>query len=439
MRYFGERIGAGKPAAVRSLVVWAWTIETAAALTGASILVAAGLAGAEPEAAWLLAAVAATMGVLHTVPSALLLGAQRWRAATVVGLTTGALGTAATAIVLAAGAGITGMFAVEAVVSVVNLCWTSWLARRTLDELAPARRLHEAVSHRGVWTYAAVSTINVVLTFVVWRRSELLFLERFSTETEIGLFSIAFAAVSALVRLPDAIATVTIAATATLFGAGAEERISAGCSRAFRLLLLLTLPLTAGAMVIGPELLRLAYGDDFRDAGRLLVILLAPFPVISLMTVATAVLIGLGHLRAPVVTTAVAAVVNVALALMLIPPYDAVGAALASSGAQMVGAVLAFVYAGRAIGGISWDPRSAGRVALAAAGVALAAGAALWLVDGWAGVVLGIAAGTLAFVALARLFRILSGPDAAWLEESAGHLLGGLVGRAARALSSAPA
>jgi O-antigen/teichoic acid export membrane protein len=432
MRYFGEWIGAGNPAAVRSLVVRAWAIEAAAALAGAAILVAAGILGAEPEKAWVFAGVAAMMGILHTVPTALLLGAQRWRAATVVGLTTGSFGTAATIAVLAAGGGITGMFVVEAIVSVVNLIWTTTLARRTLAETAPASVEGQRVSHRSVWTYAAVSSIGVLLTFIVWRRSEFFFLARFSTEAQIGLFSIAFAALTALVRLPDAIANVTIATTATLFGAGNVERIRAGCGRAFRLLLVLTLPVTAGAMVLGPELIRLTYGDEFEDAGVLLVILLAPFPVIALMSVATAVLIGLGRLRAPVLITGVAAALNVALAFALIPAYDAVGAAFASSAAQGVAALLAFVYAGRALGGIDWDPPSALRVAVASGGVACAAGAALLLLDGWPAVGLAFVAGTLAFVVLARLLRIVSAADAAWLDDAVGHRLGGRLGRSAR-------
>jgi O-antigen/teichoic acid export membrane protein len=432
MRYFGERIGARNAPAVRSLLAWAWGLELAAGLAGGAILVGAAVTGAEPEAAWLLAAIAATMGVLHTVPSALLLGAQRWRAAALVGLTTGALSTVATVAVLLGGGGITGIFAVEAVVSVANLIWTSWLAYRTLRVVAPATGELGRVSNRGVWTYAAVSTIGAVLTFVLWRRSELFVLAHFSSETQIGIFSIAFAAISALIRVPDAIATVTITATATLFGAGAEERIRAGYGRAFRLLLVLTVPVTAGTLVLGPEVLRLAYGDEFRDTGPLLMILVAPFPVIPLMTVATSVLIGLGRLRAPVAITATGAAVNIALAFALIPRYDAVGAAFASSGAQTVGALLAFVYARRIVGEIGWDPHSAIRVVLASGGVAAAAGAGIVLVDGWGGVALGFLAGTLAFLTLARLLRILAAPDAAWLDTTAGTRLGGRVGRYAR-------
>lgn len=432
MRYFGERIGAGDRSAVRSLFVWAWAIEIAAGLAGGGVLVAAGVAGAEPENAWLLAGVAATMGALHAVPSALLLGAQRWRAATVVGLTTGAFGTAAVITVLAAGGGITGVFAVEAVVSIANLIWTSWLARRALAEIAPGPLTGGRVSHRAVWQYAAVSTIGAVLIFVVWRRSELFFLERFSTETEIGLYSIAFAAVSAIMRIPEVIATVAISATATLLGAGAVERIRGGWGRAARLLLLLTLPLTAGALALGPEALRLAYGDEYEDTGAILVILLLPFPLIPLMNLATAVLIGLGRLWTPIVMTGVGAAVNIAFALTLIPPYDAVGAAIANSIAQGVGALLAIFYAARAIEGANLVPSTALGGLLGAGGGGLAAWFAVLLLPGWWGVALGIIAGIAVFGTLGSIVKVLPADDALWLDENAGRRFGGLIGRASR-------
>jgi O-antigen/teichoic acid export membrane protein len=103
------------------------------------------------------------------------------------------------------------------------------------------------------------------------------------------------------------IAVVAISATATLLGAGLVLRIRGCWGRASRLLLLVTFPLTAGALALGPEALRLAYGDEYEGTRAILVILLLPFPLIPLMSLATAVLIGLGRLWTPIVTTGVLA------------------------------------------------------------------------------------------------------------------------------------
>jgi hypothetical protein len=56
---------------------------------GGGILVGAAALGASPISAWLFAAVATFAAILHTVPSAVLIGTQRWRQATMIGLITG--------------------------------------------------------------------------------------------------------------------------------------------------------------------------------------------------------------------------------------------------------------------------------------------------------------------------------------------------------------
>src|SRR3712207_39692 len=128
---------------------------------------------------------------------------QRWRQASIVGLVTGFGSTLTIVGVLAAGGEITAIFAVEAAVAVVNLLWTSVLARRALAQVgsdgAPDLDAAEWVQlRRAAAQYGLAASYGVVLTLLVWRRSELLFLEAWSTETEIAIYSVAFAIVTAL-------------------------------------------------------------------------------------------------------------------------------------------------------------------------------------------------------------------------------------------------
>jgi len=437
MRYIGETLGRGQPERLRGLLSWAWRVEGVAAAAGGAILLAVALLGADPQAAWVLAGVVCVMGILHTVPTAVLTGTQRFRQASVVGLTTGFLSTAAVVAVLAAGGGITGMFAVQAAVSCVNLAWTGSVARRALGEVAP-RAGEVGELRRQVARYAAFSSISVLLAFVVWRRSELFFLEAYSSDSEIAFYSIAFAAVTALMVLPRAIATVISPAVATVFGAGAEDRIRTGYSRAARLSFLVALPVTAGALAVGPTLLRLVYGDDYSATGVLLVILVSTFPFVALINLSRGLLQGLGRLWFPVIAGAFAAGVNVGLDFLLIPRYDAVGAAVANSGAQLVGGLPIFIYAWQTVRPMRWEPRSLLRGGIAAAASGFAAWACVSLLGGAIGVLAGVVAGATVFLALAMALRILPPDDAAWLDEAVGQRLGGLVGRACRLCAPAP-
>ena len=431
MRYIGETLGRGQPEALRLLVRWAWRVLGAGALAGGGILIGVGAAGANPRAAWLLAAVAATVGILHTVPSAVLIGTQRWRAASIVGLVTGTIATAATIVVLWLGGGIVGMFAVEAATAVLNLIWTSAYARRALPAVSAIPPSPLAL-RRDVLRYALVATATSVLTFIVWRRSELFFLKKYSTDDQIAFYSVAFASVVALTAIPMGMSTVITPAIATLFGAGADTRIRTAYARGLRLLLFLGLPLTAAALALGPTALRLVYGDSYRSSGSVLLILLLPFPLIPIVSFGRAFMTGLRRLRAGFLMTTFAAVVNIALDFALIPGHDAVGAAIANSAAQVVAGLPVLIYMARHLDGVDWRTRALVRNVAAAGGAGLVAWGLVRLIGGAGGLFAGLAAGTLAFAALGHALRVLPGDDAAWLDEAVGARAGGKVGRVVR-------
>lgn len=437
VRHVGSSLGGGRLGVVRRLQQLGWVLEGLAACIGGSVLVAAALLGAEPQAAWVLAGVACAIGVLHSVPSAMLVGAQLWRSASIVGIVTGAISAVAVVLVLAAGGGITGMFAVEVAVSAVNLLWTTRLMRRAFsslegsDEPSPA----DWRALRGdLLRFAALASYGVLLTLIVWRRSEFLFLERYSTETELAMYSIVFAFVAALGQLPDAAGAVTLPAVANLASGGHSQRIADGFATALRLLLLVSLPLTAGMLALGPQLLRLIYGGEYAGTRPVLLVMMAAFPLVPLLYVCRALLAGLGRLRVALAAETVAAIVNVALALWLIPDHGAVGAAGANVGAQATAAVLILGYALWVVGPIRWRPLALSRGAAAAGGAGVAAWAVASL-GGAAGLLSGAAVGLTAFLALAVLLRIVPSEDAVWLEQRVGNSFGGFTASVIRRMT----
>ena len=423
MRFVGELRGRGRAGELRDLVSWGWRFQAVGAVLAGGVLGAAALAGADPKSAWMLAAVAAVASVLHTVPSAVLIGAQRWRDASIVGLATGTAATAAIVIVLAAGGGITGMFAVEAVVALANLAWTSALGRRALRGIADAPRVAATSVRRNARSYALFASASGVVTFVVWRRSELFFLQHYSANAEMAFYSIAFAVVTALTALPTALGDVVSPAVATLYGAGATERIQRGYGRGARLLVLVSLPVTAAALALGPETLKVIWGSDYSRAGDVFLILVAPLPLIPLINYARAFLTGIGLIRVPLMILAAAGVVNIGLDFLLVPRWDSIGAAVANVCAQLSAGLPVLVYSRRKVGPIQWETATLVRAAIVSALAGGVAWAAVWLVGGPGGLAVGLLAGSFAFVVLGALFRILTADDALWLDESVGGRL----------------
>jgi O-antigen/teichoic acid export membrane protein len=432
MRHVGEAAGAKRWAAVRALLRWALRLEAVAALLGTGVLVAVGATRQTFGAAWILAGLACGLLVLQTVPSAVLIGLQRWRHASVVGVVTGLVGATATVVVLALGGGVTGMFAVELAVAAANLTWAVRYARRALATLpADERPAGDVTSRTG--RYALGAGVQAVLALVVWRRSEFFFLARYATAPEIAVYSIAFAATTALSLLPQGLAAVVGPAVATMHGAGEGERIRAAFGRGVRLLAVLTLPLTAGVLAVGPLLLRLVYGSEYARAGRVLLVLMAAFPLLPLYHLGTGLLTGLGRQRDIVTANLVAAAVNIALDVALIPGRGALGAAIANAGAQAAGSLLVMAYAVRRVR-IDWRATVLARSVVAGAATFAAAYAVVRAVDGWPALLLAVLAGAVAYGLVAATVKVLSDDDATWLAGSAG----GRLAPAARLLGRTP-
>jgi O-antigen/teichoic acid export membrane protein len=414
-RFVGELLGARKGGVALALYRWTWRVELIAALLAGAGLVATGVLGSDPMLAWVLMGVVSALAVLQSVPQALLAGAQRWRHATMVGVVTGLVSLPATVAVLAAGGGIAGFFAVEVVMVAVNVVWSSHLARRLVVELSPSEPA-PADLHRRFRHFAGITTVGVLVHYVIWTRSELLVLDRVSTDAQIAIYSIAFATVAGLARVPEASARVTMPAVATLIGSGEMHRVRTGFWRAMRLLLFVTPPVVAGAATTAPAAISLAYGEEFAGAGHVLLVLLVPLLAMPLISLSEALLFALGRLRFLLAVGIAATTVDVGLAVLLIPRFDAVGAAIANALAQLSAGVPALLLAARlnAPVDLAWRPMMRG-FALAVAVAGVSGAIVLWLGDTAGGVLAATGSGVALFLMLGRVVRPLSSEDADWL------------------------
>lgn len=437
VRYVSEALGRGRADAVRLLMRWAWRVEGVGAAIAGGALVLLALSGADPRAGWLLVGAAAAIGVLHSVPSAVLFATQRWRQAVTVVLVTGSLHTAASVVVLAAGGGISALLAVDAAIGLVNLVWTVLLGRRELRRLPPTAVSSEDLRPL-VTRFALLSTASLALWYVLERRSEVLFLAWLSSDAEIALYSIPFSALAVAILVPAAIAGVTAPAFATLYGAREFDRIRSGHARAVRLMALVTFPLTAAALSLGPTALRLVYGEEYRGTVPVAAILFASLPAVAATALSVALLTGLGRIREQIWITAIAVVVNLALNLALVPFFDAVGASIAHVSARTLAAVLLFAATVTALDGVAMRPRVLIPAVLASAGAGLVAWALVEILGGLPGVLAGLVAGSLALLLLARLLRIVPAEDAAWVALVAHGRFGAAVARVAAACARRP-
>jgi O-antigen/teichoic acid export membrane protein len=431
VRHVGDLIGRGDTGKVRSLVTFGWQLAFPASLLAAAALLLVAVGGAEPRAAWLFGAVAVFAGGLNNVPIRVLVGAQKWRSQSTVLLISQGVSLLATVVVLAVGWGITGMLAVTAGVAVLILAWSTRLMRRYVNSTPASDRGLERPVKEDVVKFALANYVPVMLTFVVLQRSEFFFLDHYSGDVQIALYSIAFATMLALRALPVSVRLIVMPSVATLVGAGEFDRIRRGFSRFVRLSILLTVPLTAGALALGPALLDVVYGEQYTGAGNVLLVLAGPLPLIPLSAAVGALLTGYGQIRIPTLISVFAAVVDIVAAFVLVPRLDAIGAAIANDLALAASALPLLPYCHRLIGGIEVSWKHVVRVAVASAAAGLAA--RLVLVPGDSGVLFisAVLAGIASFALLAWCLKVVPKNDAEWIA----GLADGVPGRAARLVS----
>jgi O-antigen/teichoic acid export membrane protein len=109
------------------------------------------------------------------------------------------------------------------------------------------------------------------------------------------------------------------------------------------------LPILAGAIALSAPIVHLIYGGEFTRAGGLLPILMIAFVVICFGTLAGNLSILLGLQWRFAVYTTIGAVANVALNLVLIPPYGAYGSAWATVATETVTMALMLITSLRSI------------------------------------------------------------------------------------------
>ena len=412
LRFTAETLGRERPGDVLGLVRWASRVQLAVAALGFALVGAVGLVRGDLRRAWLLAGVLCAVNVLRGIPLAVLRARLRWRESSMIGVWSGAAAMVATLAVLAAGGGIVGMFAVEAVVGAGATLYARHRALVAVAEL-PVAETADHDLHRRVSRYALVSSAQAVFAYVVWQRSEFLLLDRYADDSEIALYSVAFGGIAVLTRVIQAFAAVVPGSVATLHGAGATERIRTGYARGVRLLMLITLPITAVSAALGPAAIRVVYGDDYDGAGRVLLAIVAAVPVVALFHLAFGLAQGLGRLRVIVTASVVGTVADLAVGFALVPRHGAFGAAIANAAAQVAASVVVAGYAARYARGAAYGiPRL-----LAAAVASAAAGGVAWAAVRAFGDLPGILAGGLAAVVLygGAAFVLLLPEDRQWV------------------------
>ncbi|MGI4756884.1 MAG: polysaccharide biosynthesis C-terminal domain-containing protein [Janthinobacterium lividum] len=184
--------------------------------------------------------------------------------------------------------------------------------------------------------FALQSVTSMLLTLVVWDRSEVLLLKHFSSDVrQIAFYSVAFSLAERLLVFPTVFASATGASMFAQFGRD-RSRLPAMTAASARYLGLTSIPLHIIATSLAGAALLTMYGDKY--AGAITVAMAAPLlcSAKAFLTPVQTMFESLERQSYFIAATLVASVIDVAVAVALIPRYGALGAAIGSGVAQMI-------------------------------------------------------------------------------------------------------
>ncbi|MEO6798291.1 MAG: oligosaccharide flippase family protein [Candidatus Dormibacter sp.] len=277
-----------------------------------------------------------------SVLRALLGGLQHYRYLMRVSLVTSPLWLAACAIALYAKAGIAGVLVATLIVELVNLGALGVRAMRDVH-ITWSGAVPESIKIR-LQRYNLALAALILLDVIVWQRSELLFLGRLSNATQVSFYAVPFALTERVVDLiPGAVLGVLLPGLAFAQASPDPSRVSAVFGEALRYLALLTLPITIVGIVLAPFIIRVLYGPDFGGATIVLQILLVAVLFGVVGQASRSALLGMESQGRLLKTGVAAAALSIALDLILIPRWGAIGAAIANTAVQGTWALAIFI------------------------------------------------------------------------------------------------
>ena len=267
-------------------------------------------------------------------------------------------------------------------------------------------------------------SIGALITQVVSKRVEFIVLAGYSGDVAVGMYSVAFIVVSLLSMVPMGVATAAMPLIAAAEGRGEIPAAVRHLSFALRLGTALTIPVTALVAALGPSAILFVYGSEYHRAAMLVPFSSAALLVATVIGVCTQFWSGRGRLGVVLWSGAVAAVVDVGVALLLVPHFADAGAVAANLAGQLTLAVGLLIATVRRMGPIGWRARSLLSAVLAgvtgAAAVVVVIVAVDRLVSGGElraalTLVIGGPVGLAATAAACTVFRLFDQAEADWL------------------------
>jgi len=253
--------------------------------------------------------------------------------------------------------------------------------------------------------------VIVITDEIIWQRSEIFFLQRFSSPDQIAYYSLAFGWGMRLIGfIPGILGGFLIPVMSELYGKDSHSQMNKVFFLLSKYLSVVIIPMTLGALAVARNMVYVLYGGQYLSVPVLFVPIFLSKRFISLYVGASAIIFATGRQNFIVRWGLILSIVNLVLDYFLIRAYAALGAVWATSIVHALAAVITLLYLKRSFDAdIPFGFQF--KVFLASLPMFFLAYFISANIYNAAGLCIAVAAGVVVYLLTARWIRIFSSED----------------------------
>lgn len=303
----------------------------------------------------------------------------------------------ATALFMWQGRNLLWIFGAVSLGGAVNFVITFIAAQR----FSRIRLSFDMMEWKRLLILTAPLALSVMLNLMYFK-ADTIVLSWFGSEADVGLYGAPYKILEVIITFPAMFAGLVFPVITAAYAAGDMEKFQRVFQKAFDALLIVALPLIAGAWVVGTPLMRFIAGDAYATSGDILKVLIIATAIIFVGNLFGNTVVSVNKQKAMVWRYGVVAAFALTGYLALIPRYSYWGAAGMTVVAELMITLFAASVVMRA-SRLRLSFMTAGKIAVASIGMALVL---LLLRD--VHVVFGMLVGIFVYTVLLFVLRVLS-------------------------------
>ncbi|MBI3815870.1 MAG: flippase [Nitrospinae bacterium] len=316
-------------------------------------------------------------------------GLQKYRILAKASLITSPIQFMLILLTLLSGYSVTGLITANIIGSVLNLSILGYFIKREFKGIPGQTPLLDISLKKRITKYSLGVSGIILIDAVVWQKSEVFFLERFSSAPEIAFYSLAFTIGYMAMQIPAVFSSLLMPYFSEIYGQGDKKRLADGYTDSTRYLAFIAFPIGICGAALSAPLIELVYGREYIGASlpAQIILIINSFGAVS--RASSSILYGTEEQSFILKWGSVIAVLNIMLDFLLIPRYGAIGAAIANSSAQMAGVIGGAVYVSRGFD-IPYPLRPVLKIFASSVLTGLCIYTAYTLLNGYTGIMLSI-------------------------------------------------